>query len=58
MDIKPISNNKEYQAAVDRLDALYNAKPGTPEAEEYKALAAVVVKYENKQFPNAPIPKR
>ena len=58
MDIKPINNNKDYQAAVDRLDVLYGAKPGTAEADEYKALAAVVLKYENAKFPLIPIPKR
>jgi HTH-type transcriptional regulator/antitoxin HigA len=36
MTIKPIKTKKDYQAALDRLKMIFNARPGTPEGMNWK----------------------
>ena len=53
--IPTIQNEKDYQAALFRIDALMNAKPGSPEEKELEALAALVEAYEDEHYP-IPLP--
>lgn len=51
MTIKPIKTKKDYQAAMNRLDVIFDAKPGTPEGDELEVLGILVDKYEQEHFP-------
>ena len=54
MDIKPIKTEADYQAALHRLDELFDAPEGTPESDEADVLAVMVDDYENKHYPIDP----
>jgi len=49
--IKPIRTEADYEAALERVDALMGAKPGTPEGDELDVLAELVEHYEEKHVP-------
>jgi HTH-type transcriptional regulator / antitoxin HigA len=51
MAIKPIKTKKDYQAAMDRLEAIFDAKPGTPEGDELEVLGILIDKYEQERYP-------
>lgn len=50
---KPIKNAADYEAAMELIENLWDAKPGTPEADQLEALAIHVEQYESQQFPIA-----
>ena len=54
MTIKPIRNEKDLRAAFKRLDVIFQAVAGTPEADEMEVLAALIEAYENKHYPISP----
>jgi HTH-type transcriptional regulator/antitoxin HigA len=55
--IRPIRTEKDHDAALERIDALMSAKPGTPEGDELDVLVTLVDAYEAKHFPmDAPDP--
>lgn len=49
--IKPIRTEADYEAALARIDALMDARPRTPEADELDVLADLVEHYEEKHVP-------
>ncbi|HEY8592736.1 MAG TPA: ImmA/IrrE family metallo-endopeptidase [Sphingomicrobium sp.] len=51
--IRPIRTEGDYEAAVERIEELIDAKEGTPEGDELEVLAALVGQYESKAFPVA-----
>ncbi|MBI2282748.1 MAG: helix-turn-helix domain-containing protein [Bacteroidetes bacterium] len=51
MILKPIKTKKDYQAALERLDKIFAAKPGTKEGDELEVLGILIEKYENENFP-------
>ncbi|MBO9682874.1 MAG: helix-turn-helix domain-containing protein [Flavisolibacter sp.] len=51
MNIKPIKTKKDYQAAMNRLEAIFDAKPGTPEGDELEVLGILIDKYEQEHYP-------
>jgi HTH-type transcriptional regulator/antitoxin HigA len=51
MDIKILKTEAEYDAALERIDALMNAAPGSSEEEELELLAILVEKYEEEHYP-------
>ena len=51
MNIKPITNEKEYQNAFERLEIIFDAKKGTKEGNETGIIAILIEKYENENFP-------
>jgi HTH-type transcriptional regulator/antitoxin HigA len=51
MIIKLIKTEKDYDLALSRIDALMDAKQGTPEGDELELLATLVEMYEEKHFP-------
>ncbi|WP_121356896.1 helix-turn-helix domain-containing protein [Flavisolibacter nicotianae] len=51
MDIKPIKTKKDYQAAMNRLEVIFDAKPGTPEGDELEVLGILIDKYEQEHYP-------
>ncbi|MCU7548596.1 helix-turn-helix domain-containing protein [Chitinophagaceae bacterium LB-8] len=51
MTIKPIKTKKDYQAAMERLEMIFDAKPGTPEGDELEVLGILIDKYEQERYP-------
>lgn len=51
MAIKPIKTKKDYQAAMDRLEVIFDAKPRTPEGDELEVLGILIDKYEQEHYP-------
>ena len=51
MNIKPIRNDKDLQDAFKRLEVIFQAEEGTPEADEMEVLVALIEVYENKHYP-------
>jgi HTH-type transcriptional regulator/antitoxin HigA len=57
IQVRPIRSEVDYDAALERIDALMGAKPGSAEGDELDVLATLVDAYEEKRFPmDAPDP--
>jgi HTH-type transcriptional regulator/antitoxin HigA len=54
MQIKPIRTEADYQAALDKIERLLDAKPGTSEADRLEILTTLVEAYEEKHYPIPP----
>ncbi|NJO17470.1 MAG: transcriptional regulator [Thioploca sp.] len=54
MNIKPIRNDEDLRQAFYRLESLFQAPEGTPEADEREILVTLVEAYENKHYPISP----
>lgn len=48
--IKPIRNDQDYEATLDRIELLMEAIPGTPEFDELDVLTTLVEAYEEKHY--------
>ena len=51
MDIKPVRNDVDYRAALERIESLMTAKADSPEGECLDVLTTLVEAYEQKHFP-------
>lgn len=51
MTIKPIKTKKDYLAAMNRLEAIFDAKPGSSEGDELEVLGILIDKYEKEHYP-------
>lgn len=51
MNIKPIRNDDDLHTAFQRLELIFQAPEGTPEADEMDILVTLIEAYENKHFP-------
>ena len=49
-----IKNEKDYDAALSRIEQLMDAESGTPEMDELELLTALVEMYEDKHYPIVP----
>ena len=54
MNIKPIHNDDDLYVAFLRLEEVFQAKKGTPEADEMEILVTLIEVYENKKYPITP----
>jgi len=54
MNIRPIRNEADHAAALQRMESLWSASPGSDEAAELDALATLVDAYETKRFAMPP----
>jgi HTH-type transcriptional regulator/antitoxin HigA len=50
MSIQPIHNDVDHAAAIGRIEALWDAVPGTPEHDELEVLSALVSAYEDRRW--------
>ncbi len=50
MILKPIKNKKDYQVALNRLEVIFDAKPGTKEVDELEILGMLIEKYEQIKY--------
>jgi HTH-type transcriptional regulator/antitoxin HigA len=55
MTIHPIHTEAEHAAAIARIEALWDAQPGTPEHDEIEVLAILVSAYEDAHWPAQPV---
>lgn len=51
MEIRPIKNEADYDAALARIDTLFDAGIDTPEGDELDILVTLVEAYEAKHYP-------
>ena len=51
MKLKVIKNKKDYQVAMERLEKIFDAKPGTPNGDELEILSILIDQYEKEHFP-------
>jgi HTH-type transcriptional regulator / antitoxin HigA len=57
MRLKPIRTEADYDAALEEIDRLMDATPGTPEGDQLDILATLVEAYEARRHPiEAPDP--
>ena len=50
MNIKPIKTEEDYQAALSRLEEIFDAPDGTPESDELDVLGLLVDEYEKEHY--------
>src|ERR1700674_4792898 len=55
MEIKPIKNEVDYQAALKEIELLFDAAPDTPEGDRLEVLTTLVEVYEERHY-NNPMP--
>ncbi len=51
MKIKPIRSEKDYEAALARIEKIFDAEPDTPDGDELEILASLVEIYEKRNYP-------
>ncbi len=51
MNIKPIRTEEDYEAALARIEEIFDAEPNTPAADELEILASLVEVYERTNYP-------
>jgi len=51
MKLKPIKNENDYNQALERLEKIFDAKPGTKEGDELEILGILIDNYEKENFP-------
>lgn len=51
VDVKLIETEQEYNEAVKRLDALFDAPVGSAEAKEADVLALLINQFEEERYP-------
>lgn len=54
MAIQPIRDEADHEAAIHRIEALWDAVPGTPEHDEIEVLSVLVSAYEDQRWPILP----
>lgn len=54
MTIHPIHTDSDHDGALARIEALWDAQPGTPEHDELEILAVLVSAYEDTRWPALP----
>ena len=50
MEIKPIKNEADYQAALKEIELLFDAAPDTPEGDRLEVLTTLVEAYEERHY--------
>lgn len=50
MIIKPIKTQADYEAALGEIERLFNAKPGTADADRLEVLSTLTEVYEEKHY--------
>ncbi len=54
MTIRPIRTKADHAAALRRIEALWNARPGTPHHDELEVLSVLLSAYEDQHWPVLP----
>jgi len=51
MTVRPIRDERDYQAALEEIERLLGVGPGTPDGDEFEVLATLVEDYEERHHP-------
>lgn len=51
MKPRVIKSDEDYEAALQRVSKIFQARPGTPRGDELELLLLLIEKYENEAFP-------
>ncbi|QRG07902.1 transcriptional regulator [Xanthobacter dioxanivorans] len=51
MEIHPIHTDADHKAALAEIERIFDAAPGTPEADKLDILATLVERYEEQRWP-------
>ncbi|MBS1732223.1 MAG: helix-turn-helix domain-containing protein [Bacteroidetes bacterium] len=51
MTLKLLKTKKDYQSALNRLEIIFDSKPGTPQGDELEMLGFLIEKYEQDHYP-------
>ena len=51
MNLKPIKSEQDYETALERLEVIFDALPGTEESDELEILGMLIEKYEKEHYP-------
>ena len=51
MTIRPIKTRRDYQSALNRLEVIFDAKPGTSQGDELEVLGILIDNYEQLNYP-------
>ncbi|MFW0738410.1 helix-turn-helix domain-containing protein [Flavobacterium sp. N502536] len=51
MEIRPIKTEHDYDLALERVNAIFDAKPNTDEGDELDILVTLIEKYEQINYP-------
>lgn len=54
METKPIRTEADYEAVLEEIDTLLDAKPGSPEEDRLELLSILVEAWEDEQYPIGP----
>ncbi len=54
MEIKPIKNEKDYEAALCQVEELWDSKMGSPEGDILEVLTILIETYEKQHYPILP----
>ena len=55
VEVRPIRSEADYESALAEIEQLFDAKPGTPEADRLEILTTLVEGYEDQHYP-IPLP--
>jgi HTH-type transcriptional regulator/antitoxin HigA len=50
MDIKPIKTEADYEAALEEIERLFNAEPGSPDGDRLEILSTLVEAYDDEHY--------
>lgn len=51
MDIRPIRTDEDYEAALESIEQVFSAEPGTPQGDQLDILTTLVEAYEANRYP-------
>ena len=51
MEIRPIRTNTDYRTALNEVERLWEAEPGTPAGDRVEVLATLIEAYEAEHYP-------
>ena len=51
MTLRSIKTKKDYQNALNRLEVIFDAKPGSSQGDELEILGILIEKYEQEHYP-------
>ena len=54
MKIKPLKTTKDYKAALEHVQHLWNAEPDTPDGDDLEVLITLIEAFEEKHYPIDP----
>ncbi|MFZ0313596.1 MAG: hypothetical protein WAL85_12890 [Candidatus Korobacteraceae bacterium] len=51
MEVRPIRSEKDYDQALQRVEALWNSALGSPQGDELESLVTLIEIYEREHYP-------